>query len=134
MSTIFTKIINREIPGQFVYEDDVCVAIMDKFPSIEGQVLVILKREVDYVFDMTDDEYSHLFKVAKKVASASDKALEAERTCLVVEGFEVPHVHIKLYPVKNVGEATSLMSVTGEREEQSDESLQKTADKIKAEL
>lgn len=134
MTTIFTKIINREIPGYFIYEDDVCVAIMDVFPSIAGQSMVIIKREVDYIFDLTDEEYAHLFAVAKKIANATDKALQTERTCLVVEGFEVPHVHIKLYPIKEVGNATSLASLAGERIEQNAETLTHMAEKIKAAL
>jgi histidine triad (HIT) family protein len=134
MSTIFTKIIAGEIPSSIIYEDDICLVIPDKFPAIEGQSLVILKREVDYVFAMTDDEYTHMFKVAKKIAVASDKAFGAERTCLVVEGFEVPHVHIKLYPVVEVGDATSLESLAGERVEQSHETLTAIAEKIKAAL
>ncbi len=134
MSTIFTKIIEREIPGHFIYEDDMCVAIMDTFPSVPGQSLVILKREIDYAFDMTDDEYAHVFAVAKKIAKASDKALGTERTCLVVEGFEVPHVHIKLYPIKNVGENTSLNTLTSNFSEAGDGELTTFAEKIKAEL
>ena len=134
MSTIFTKIIEREVPGQFVYEDDVCIAIMDKFPSLEGQTLVILKREVDYVFAMTEEEYNHLFKVAKQIATAIDKALDTKRTCLVVEGFEVPHVHVKLYPFTELSEGTNLGDCLKHTAEKSDETLQLMADKIKAAL
>jgi histidine triad (HIT) family protein len=100
MSSIFSKIINRDIPGFFVYEDEQCVVIMDKFPAVEGQCLVILKREVDYIFDLEQHEYEHLFSTVKRVAHALDVTFETERTCVVVEGFEVPHVHIKLYPMK----------------------------------
>jgi histidine triad (HIT) family protein len=104
MSTsIFTKIINREIPAHFLYEDDYCVVILDKFPSVKGQSLVIPKKEIDYAFDLDDDTYLHLFKTAKKIAQASDKALDAKRTCLVVEGFDVPHVHIKIFPMQDTG-------------------------------
>jgi len=134
MSTIFTKIINREIPGQFIYEDDKCVVIMDKFPVVEGQSMVISKVEVDYVFDLDDDLYAHMFAVAKKVAEATDKAFGTERTCLVVEGFEVPHVHIKLYPIKTVGEMTSLASLVSKRHEETNEILAKQAAQIKAAL
>ena len=133
MSTIFTKIIEGEIPGHFIYEDDICVAIMELFPNVEGQSLVILKREVDYAFDMTDDEYQHVFSVAKKIAKASDKAFGAERTCMVVEGFEVPHVHIRLYPFKSTGGA-SLKETIGHAEQEDAEVLAKNAEKIKAEL
>jgi histidine triad (HIT) family protein len=110
MATIFTKIIEREIEAVFVYEDELCVVVMDKFPSVAGQTLVIPRQEVNYAFDLSDDLYTHLFLIAKKVAKASDKAFFAERTCLVVEGFEVPHAHIKLYPkakgdTRTIGEA-----------------------------
>ncbi len=134
MSSIFTKIINREIPGQFIYEDDLCVAILDKFPSVEGQSLVILKRELDYAFDMTDEEYTHVFMVAKKIAKASDKALGTQRTCLVVEGFEVPHVHAKLYPIKNANENSSLNALTSNFEEAEDSALEEVAERIKSYL
>lgn len=132
MTTIFSKIIAREIPAQFVYEDDVCVVLMDKFPAVVGQTLVISKREVDYIFDLPDEEYVHLFTVAKKIAQASDKAFNVVRSCVVVEGFEVPHVHIKIYPMsttdKNLGE------VITNRTEETDDKLQILADKIKAAL
>lgn len=132
MTTIFSKIIAREIPAQFVYEDDICIVLMDKFPSVQGQTLVISKKEVDYIFDLPDEDYAHLFKVAKKIAQASDQAFDVKRTCLVVEGFEVPHVHIKLYPVPNTTE--NLGSIITNVSEKSDEELQVLADKIKAAL
>lgn len=97
--SIFSKIIRKEIPAHFVYEDEKCVVIMDKFPATQGQTLVIPKEEMDYAFDLNDDMYLHLFSVAKKIAKASDKALGVSRTCLAIEGFEVPHTHIKLYPI-----------------------------------
>ncbi len=97
--SIFTRIINREIPAHIVYEDEYCICILDKFPGIHGQSLVIPKQEVSYVFDLDNETYLHLFAVAKKIAQASDRAFSAERTCLVIEGFEVPHVHIKIYPM-----------------------------------
>lgn len=99
MSSIFSKIIAREVPGQFVYEDDVCVAILDKFPAVPGQTLIIPKQPVSYIVDLDDATYQHLWKIAKLIAIALDTAYQTERTCMVVEGFEVPHVHIKLYPM-----------------------------------
>lgn len=106
MSTsIFTKIINREISAHFLYEDEHCIVILDKFPGVKGQSLVIPKEHIDYAFDLDDDTYIHLFKTAKLIAKASDKALNAERTCLVVEGFDVPHVHIKIYPMQDTKKA-----------------------------
>jgi histidine triad (HIT) family protein len=120
-ASIFTKIINRTIPAHFVYEDEHCIAILDKFPAVKGQTLVIPKKEVDYAFDLDDDTYIHLFKTAKMIAKASDKAFNAERTCLVVEGFEVPHVHIKIYPM--VDTKTALGNILPNGSEASDEEL-----------
>jgi histidine triad (HIT) family protein len=97
--SIFTRIINREIPAVIIYEDDVCICILDIFPGIRGQSLVIPKLQESYIFHLDNETYHHLFMVAKKIALASDVALQTERTCLVVEGFEVPHVHIKIYPM-----------------------------------
>lgn len=105
MTSIFTKIIRRDVPAHFIYEDDQCIAIMDKSPAVKGQSLVIPKKEVDYAFDLDDESYVHLFRVAKMIAKASDRALGAKRTCLVVEGFDVPHVHVKIYPLQNTDRA-----------------------------
>jgi len=128
--SIFSKIINRQIPGHFIYEDEHCVAILDKFPTVRGQSLVIPKKELDYAFDLDDDTYIHLFKVAKKIAKASDRALNAKRTCLVVEGFDVPHVHIKIYPMMDTGKALGEHMATGE--EANDEDLAIVATQIQA--
>tara|TARA_B100000745_G_scaffold63630_4_gene37623 strand:- start:4444 stop:4863 length:420 start_codon:yes stop_codon:yes gene_type:complete len=130
--SIFTKIIKREIPGHFLYEDDVCVAILDAFPAVRGQSLVIPRKEIDYAFDLDDDTYQHLFKVAKIIGRASDKALGAKRTCLVIEGFEVPHVHLKIFPIFNTDKA--LGEIMGEVRQENAEELAKVAQLIKTEL
>lgn len=131
-NSIFSQIIRREVPAQFVYEDDICVVIMDKFPGVKGQTLVIPKQESDYAFDLDDATYARLFEVAKRVAKASDQALGAFRTCLVVEGFEVPHVHLKLYPMppgdKNLAAALKSGPMA------SDEELAALAEQIKTAL
>ena len=132
MSSIFTKIINREIPGHFIYEDEFCVAILDKYPAVKGQSLVIPKKDIDYAFDLDDDSYIHLFKIAKKIARASDEALGAVRTCLVVEGFDVPHVHIKIYPMIDTQKA--LGEIMHQGSEASDEELSIVATQIMAAL
>ena len=132
MSTIFTKIINREIAAQFVYEDELCVVVMDKFPVVKGQTLVISKAEVDYLFDLPEKTYEHLLKVAKKIAKASDKAFGAIRTCLLVEGFEVPHAHIKLYPKTEI---KGLIGEAGGKPEAADDAiLEAQAAEIRAAL
>ncbi len=119
--SIFTKIIKRKVPAHFLYEDDHCVVILDRFPAVKGQSLVIPKKEIDYAFDLDDDTYLHLFKVAKRIAKASDTALNAQRTCLVVEGFDVPHVHIKIYPMQDTKQALGEILPNGK--EATDEEL-----------
>ncbi|MAZ56263.1 hypothetical protein CL653_00520 [bacterium] len=130
MSTsIFSKIISRELSAHFIYEDDVCVAIMDKFPAVKGQSIVIPKEEIDYAFDLDDNTYQHLFSVAKKIGRASDKAFDAMRTCLVIEGFEVPHVHLKIFPMQNTDKA--LGEIMLKVEEASDDDLAQNANLIR---
>ena len=107
--TIFSKIIDGEIPGHFVYQDDKCVVLMDAFPSVPGQVLVVPRDPVDYVFDLPSEIYQHTLEVSKRVAQALDRVFNTSRTCVVVEGFEVPHAHIKLYPLSK--EQTALTDV-----------------------
>ncbi len=130
MSTIFTKIINREIPGFFIYEDDVCAVFLDKFPAVEGQAVVVPKVETDYMFDLPDETYLHICAIAKIVAKALDEVYQTERTCLVVEGFEVPHVHIKLYPMTSTKEP--LGAVMPRQKEASDEALTEAAIRIQS--
>ena len=97
--TIYSKIIDREMPAHFIHEDDVCIVILDIFPSTPGQVMVIPKEPVDYIFDLPEATYTHILNVAKKVAKALDTVFQTSRTCIVVEGYQVPHTHIKLYPL-----------------------------------
>jgi histidine triad (HIT) family protein len=129
MTTIFTKIINREVPGHFLYEDEVCVAILDKFPTVKGQAVVIPRKEVDYAFDLDEETFVHLTKIAKHIARALDKALGTKRTCMVIEGFHMPHVHIKLYPLMDTKKplGTLIMELG---EEASDEELALIATQI----
>ena len=95
---IFCKIVAGKIPAHKVYEDEKHLAFLDINPSTEGQTLVIPKKHVDYIFKMDTTEMCELFAVSKKVANAIDEALKTIRTCIVVEGFLIPHVHVRLHP------------------------------------
>ncbi len=95
---IFCKIANGEIPSYKIYEDKDYLAFLDVSPSSKGQALVIPKKHDGYIFDLNDKEYSDLFIKGKKIAKAIDNALNPIRTCIVVEGFMVDHVHIRLHP------------------------------------
>jgi len=96
--SIFTRIINREIPAEIIYEDEYCIVLPDKFPSMAGQVVVVPKKQVAYITELDDTSYLHLMQVVKRVMKALDLGLGTVRTCIIVEGFELPHVHIRLYP------------------------------------
>ena len=99
MSSIFTKIIEGETPSFKIAENDKFIAILDAFPITKGHVLVIPKREVDYIFDLSDHEYMELFVFAKKIAHAMKKVINCNRIGISVIGLEVPHVHIHLIPI-----------------------------------
>lgn len=99
MATIFTKIINGEIPSYKIAEDDKHYAFLDINPVTPGHTLVVPKREVSYIFDLTDDEIAQLNVFAKKVAKGLEKAVPCKRIGVTVIGLEVPHAHIHLLPI-----------------------------------
>ena len=102
MASIFTKIINREIPAYIVAEDEYHIAIMDINPLVKGHALVVPKKEIDYLFDIDDDEYIALNVFAKKVALAIQKVIPCVRMGTAVVGLEVPHCHIHLIPMNSM--------------------------------
>ena len=101
MSSIFSKIVNGEIPAYKVAEDENYFAFLDIFPVTKGHTLVIPKKEVDYLFDLDDETYAGLQLFAKKVAAGIKKAIPCEKVGLLVLGLEVPHAHIHLAPLQN---------------------------------
>jgi histidine triad (HIT) family protein len=104
MASIFTKIVNGEIPCYKIAENKDFFAFLDINPLAEGHTLVIPKKEVDYIFDLSDELYSGLHLFAKKIAKAIDKTVECKRVGIAVIGLEVPHAHIHLVPLKNIGD------------------------------
>lgn len=104
MASIFTKIINGEIPAYKVAEDENYFAFLDIFPVAKGHTLVIPKKEVDYLFDLEDETYAGLQLFAKKVAKGLKKAIPCEKVGVLVLGLEVPHAHIHLVPMQNEGD------------------------------
>lgn len=101
MASIFTKIVNGEIPAYKVAEDENYLAFLDIFPVAKGHTLVIPKKEVDYLFDLDDELYKGLQLFAKKVAVGLKKAIPCEKVGVLVLGLEVPHAHIHLVPLQN---------------------------------
>ncbi len=104
MASIFTKIINKEIPGHIVAEDDKHIAFLDISPLRKGHTLVVPKLEVDYIFDMEDQGLAELIVFAKKVAVKVKKVIPCERIGVSVIGLEVPHTHIHLIPMDVVSD------------------------------
>jgi len=99
MPSIFTRIINREIPAYIIAEDDAHIAFLDINPLVLGHALVIPKTEVDYLFDLSDQQFSALHLFSKKVAKAIVQSVKCVRIGTSVIGLEVPHAHIHLIPI-----------------------------------
>lgn len=104
MATIFTKIVNGEIPSYKIAEDDRHYAFLDINPVVKGHTLVIPKREVDYVFDLSEEEIADLMKFARKVAISIKSNIDCERVAVMVLGLEVPHAHVHLMPINSESE------------------------------
>lgn len=102
MSSIFTRIIHREIPAYIVAEDEQHIAFLDISPLAEGHTLVVPKAEVDYIFDLTPNQLSALHLFAQKVAVGIQKSVPCIRIGMAVIGLEVPHAHIHLIPLNSM--------------------------------
>ena len=126
MSSIFSKIVNNEIPSFKVAEDENYLAFLDAFPLSYGHFLVIPKNESDYIFDLDSDKYLGLWNFSQKVAKAMDKVIVCKRIGVAVIGLEVPHVHIHLVPINGISD------INFEREKKifSADKMQEIADKI----
>ena len=127
MASIFTRIINREIPCHIVAENDKYIAFLDVMPLVHGHVLVVPKQEVDYIFDLDDARLSGLSVFAKRVAGAIKKAIPCKRIGIAVIGLEVPHAHVHLVPMNSVGD----INFTQPKLKPSTEELTTIADKIR---
>ena len=102
MASVFTKIIEGEIPSYKIAETENCYAFLDIEPLAKGHVLVVPKKEVDYIFDLEDSLLTELNLFAKKIAKAIESAVPCKRIGVAVIGLEVPHTHIHLLPLNNV--------------------------------
>lgn len=111
MASIFTKIINGEIPCYKVAETEHFFAFLDINPNAIGHTLCIPKKEIDKVFDLSEDEYLELMKFSRKVALAVEKVIPCLRVGMSVVGLEVPHVHVHIIPLHSVNDITFLSKV-----------------------
>ncbi len=104
MTSIFTKIINGEIPSYKVAESDMFYAFLDISPLTKGHTLVVPKLEVDYIFDLEDELVGEMMVFSKKVAKSIEKVIPCDRVGIAVIGLEVPHAHMHLIPINGMGD------------------------------
>jgi diadenosine tetraphosphate (Ap4A) HIT family hydrolase len=130
MPTIFTRIIDGEIPGTFVWRDDRCVAFLSINPMSHGHTLVVPVEEVDHWVDADPDLADHLFAVTRHVAKAQAAAFRPERVGVIIAGYEVPHAHIHVVPTNQMSELSFANAATSVDRE----SLEAAAGAIRSEL
>ena len=130
MSSIFSKIVNNKISSYKVAEEENYLAFLDAFPLAYGHVLIIPKKQTDYIFDLDSDEYLGLWNFSQKVAKAMDKVIVCKRIGVAVIGLEVPHAHIHLVPINGISD------INFEREKKtfSPDKMQDIAEKINSAL
>ena len=104
MSSIFTKILRGELPCHKIDETDDCFAFLDINPNTKGHTLCILKKEIDYIFDLSSEDYQKLMNFSRKIAIALKKSVNCKRIALSVVGLEVPHVHVHLIPLESMSD------------------------------
>ena len=128
MPSIFSRIIKREIPGHIVAENDKFIAFLDIMPMVLGHTLVVPKQEVDYIFDLSDDQLRDINVFAKKVGKAIESVVKCKRIGIAVIGLEVPHAHVHLIPMNSADD----LNFTRPKLKPSQEELAAVAAKIRA--
>ena len=104
MSSIFTKILRGELPCHKIDETDDCFAFLDINPNSKGHTLCVLKKEIDYIFDLSFEDYQKLMNFSRKIALALKKSVNCKRIALSVVGLEIPHVHVHLIPLESMSD------------------------------
>ena len=104
MATVFTKIINGELPGRFVYEDDDIVAFLTIAPMTQGHTLVVPRAEIDQWQDIDAQEFNRVMAVSQLIGKAVCKAFDVERAGVIIAGLEVPHLHVHVFPARNLSD------------------------------
>jgi histidine triad (HIT) family protein len=130
MSSVFTKIINGEIPCYKIIETKDCIAFLDILPLTRGHVLVVPKKEVNNYFDLDEDLFQKVNNLSKKVSHAIKKVVACERIGVSVIGLEVPHAHVHLVPINSISD----LDFTKDRLKLSSEEFKELADEISANL
>jgi diadenosine tetraphosphate (Ap4A) HIT family hydrolase len=127
MATLFSKIINREIPGRFVYEDDEFVAFLTIAPVTQGHTLVVPRAELDQWQDLDPAAFGRIMTLSQRIGRAVLSAFDAPRAGLLIAGLEVPHLHIHVFPAYTLGD----FDISGAEQNPSPESLDEAQAKIK---
>lgn len=127
MSTIFSKIVSGEIPCHKIYEDEHHLAFLDIMPLVMGHVLCIPKKELDYIYDLSPSELTALWAFTQPVANAVKQAISCKRVGVAVIGLEVPHAHVHLVPLNEVGD----INFTRPKLKPTPEELNQIAEEIK---
>jgi len=130
MTTVFTKIIQGEFPGTFVWRDDYCVGFLSINPMAPGHVLVVPIEEIDHWIDASPELVAHLFAVAHTIGRAQDAAFDCDRIGVIVAGYEVPHTHVHVIPTSSM----SQLSFANAAASVSRDDLDSWAESIRSEL
>ena len=104
MPSVFTMIIHRDLPGRFVYEDDDVVAFLTIEPMTQGHTLVVPRAEIDNWQDVDAGVFANVMAVAQRIGKAQSKAFDVERTGLIIAGLEVPHLHVHVFPARDLSD------------------------------
>ena len=129
MSSVFTQILAGEIPGHFVWQDDLVMAIMTIAPVAKGHLLVIPKQEVNHWDDMPEETAAHIMLVSQKIAKAIKQQFPCKRVGMIIAGIEVPHTHLHLIPINALSDFDFSKAYQAETTE-----LEQSAEKIKSAL
>lgn len=111
--SVFTKIIKGEIPCYKIYEDSQVIAFLDLHPIVPGHTLVVPKKQIDHIWDLSEEDYDYLMNVTKKLATHIKEVLQPARVGMIVEGFGVPHTHIHLVPINEEAELRRKQDMNG---------------------
>ena len=130
MASIFSKIINGEIPSYKIAENDLFYATLDVFPLVPGHTLVVPKKETDYIFDLSEEELDQILSFSRPIAKAIEKAFPCKRCGIAVIGLEVPHAHVHLVPIQTADD----LNFTREKLKPTQEALQQAQAAILAHL
>jgi histidine triad (HIT) family protein len=130
--TLFTRILRRELPGRFVYEDDVCAVFLSIHPLRPGHVLVVPRAEVDHVIDLSDADYDAVCRVGRTVGRALHRAYGSTKVGMMFAGLEVPHVHLHVVPIDSTGDLEFRRANTAATAEELDAALVKVREALRA--